>query len=101
MSERLGYAAKSAIRMLKVKDMKRKKREPVPLTEDRMLRIFSEARRPIGIDELENIFSRERPKRRELMKVVNALIAKGRVIELKNKRFGLTREMNLISGTLW
>ncbi len=71
------------------------------MTEDTVLRIFTSARRPVGIDELENIFGRDRPKRRALMKLVNSLIAKGRVIELKNKRFGLTREMNLVSGTLW
>lgn len=81
--------------------MGRKRKEPVSITEDTMMRIFSEARRPVGIDELENILSRARPRRRELMKIVNSLIAKGRVIELKNKRFGLTKEMNIISGTLW
>lgn len=81
--------------------MKRKRKGPAPFTEDSLLRVLSSARRPVGIEELEGIFSRERPKRRELMKMINSLIAKGRVIELKNNRFGLTREMNLISGTLW
>ncbi len=81
--------------------MKRKRKDPVSVTEDNILKIFSNARRPVGIDELENIFSQDRPKRSELMKIINSLIAKGRVIELKNKRFGLTKEMNLISGTLW
>ncbi len=77
------------------------RKDPISITEDKMLRIFSNARRPVGIDELENIFSQGRPNRRELMKIINSLIAKGRLIELKNKRFGLTKEMNLISGTLW
>lgn len=81
--------------------MKRRRKDPVAITEDRLLRIFSEARRPVGIDELENILGGGKPKRRELMKIITSLIAKGRVIELKNKRFGLTKEMNLISGTLW
>ncbi len=66
-----------------------------------MLRILRNSRRPVGIDELESIFSGGRLKRRDVMKVINSLIEKGRVIELKNKRFGLTREMNLVSGTLW
>ncbi len=65
------------------------------------MRVFLSARRPVGIDELENVFIREKPKRRELMKMIASLIAKGRVIELKNKRFGVTKEMNLVSGTLW
>jgi ribonuclease R len=81
--------------------MKRRRKGPAPVTEDSLLRVLSSARRPVGIDELEKIFSREGTKRRELMKMIDALIAKGRVIELKNKRFGLTKEMNLVSGTLW
>lgn len=35
------------------------------------------------------------------MRHLRTLISKGRVIELKNKRFGLTKEMDLVSGTLW
>lgn len=66
-----------------------------------MLRIFRNSRRPVGIDELESIFGGRRLKRRDIMKVINSLVEKGRVIELKNKRFGLTREMNLVSGILW
>ena len=81
--------------------MKRGKKDPISITEDKMLRIFSNARRPVGIDELETIFRQGRPNRRELMKIIHSLIAKGRLIELKNKRFGLTKEMNLVSGTLW
>jgi ribonuclease R len=91
---------KNVIRILKVVRMTRRRKEPATLSEDAMLRIFRNSRRPVGIDELENIFSGGRLKRRDLMKVLNSLIAKGSVIELKNKRFGLTREMNLVSGTL-
>ncbi len=81
--------------------MKRRKKDTIFVTEGKILRIFSEAHRPVGIDELENILSRGRSKRRELTKIINSLIEKGRVIELKNKRFGLTKKLNLISGTLW
>ena len=81
--------------------MKRRKKGPAPFTEDSLLRVFSSARRPVGIDELESIFGRDRLRRRELMKMISSLVAQGRVIALKNKRFGLTKEMNLISGTLW
>ncbi len=80
--------------------MKKRKKDIRPITDDQVLRVLSSARRPVGIDELESIFRRGKPNRRELLKLLGALIAKGRVIELRNKRFGLTKEMDLISGTL-
>jgi len=72
-----------------------------PVTDAQVLKVLSSARRPMGIDELENIFRRGKLNRRELLRLLGTLIAKGRVIELKNKRFGLTKEMDLVSGTLW
>jgi ribonuclease R len=80
--------------------MKKRKKDIHPITDDQVLRVLSRARRPVGIDELESIFRRGKPNRRELLKLLGTLITKGRVIELRNKRFGLTKEMDLVSGTL-
>jgi len=80
---------------------KKRKRDAEPITDAQVLRVLSGARRPLGIEELEDIFGRGRPGRRDIIRHLRALMAKGRVIELKNKRFGLTREMDLVSGTLW
>lgn len=80
--------------------MKKRKKYIRPITDDQVLRVLSSARRPVGIDELESIFRRGKPNRRELLKLLGTLIVKGRVIELRNKRFGLTKEMDLVSGTL-
>ncbi|MHB8110114.1 MAG: ribonuclease R [Syntrophorhabdaceae bacterium] len=81
--------------------MGQKKKEMRPINEEQILKVFKSARRPIGIDELEVFFSRGRTKRHELVKLVNGLITKGSITRLKNKRFGLNEEMDLISGTLW
>ncbi|MEN6616974.1 MAG: VacB/RNase II family 3'-5' exoribonuclease, partial [Syntrophorhabdus sp.] len=81
--------------------MGHKKKEVRPINEEQLLKIFKSARRPIGIDELEIFFSRGKPGRRELVKLVNGLIVKGSITRLKNKRFGLNEEMDLVAGTLW
>lgn len=81
--------------------MRKRKKETQPITDAQVLRALSGARRPVGIEELEIAFRRARPNRRELLRILGTLIAKGRVIELRNKRFGLTKEMDLVSGTLW
>ncbi|HOD74920.1 MAG TPA: ribonuclease R [Syntrophorhabdaceae bacterium] len=87
--------------MRKKGTVKQGKRDAEPITDTQVLRVLSSARRPVGIDELGDVFGRGRPGRRDIMRHLRSLIAKGRVTELKNKRFGLTREMDLLSGTLW
>jgi len=87
--------------MRKKKRAKKKGRDARVVTDTQILRVLSEARRPVGIDELENFFGQGVPGRSEIMRLLRALMARGLVIELKNKRFGLTREMDLITGTLW
>ncbi len=81
--------------------MKKTKKDTPQLTEDHVLKVLSGARRPVSLDELENIFKPGRSNRKDLKRLLGVLIAQGRVIELKNKRFGITKEMNLVSGTLW
>ena len=83
------------------KNMRKRKKETRQLTEEQVFKIFTSAKRPIGFDELENIFRTGRAERRDLKKIIGNLISRGRVIELKNRKFGLTKEMNLVSGTLW
>lgn len=80
--------------------MKKRKKDIQPLSDDQIFKVLVSARRPVGIDELESIFRRGKPNRRELLRLLGTLIAKGQVTELRNKRFGVTKEMDLISGTL-
>ena len=79
--------------------MKKRRKVIQPLSDDQIFRVLVSARRPVGIDELVNIFRKGKPNRRELLRLLGTLIAKGRVTELKNKRFGVTKEMDLVSGT--
>ncbi len=80
---------------------KRKKKEARQLTEEDVLKVLTGARRPVGFDELEGIFAAGGSDRRELKRLLGNLVEKGRVTQLKNKRFGITKEMNLVTGTLW
>ncbi|HOW54959.1 MAG TPA: ribonuclease R [Syntrophorhabdaceae bacterium] len=81
---------------------KRKKKEASPqLTEEHLLKVLLGARRPVGFDELENVFAPGRSIRKDLKRLLGSLVEKGRVTQLRNKRFGITKEMNLITGTLW
>lgn len=80
---------------------KRKKKETRQLTEEDVLKVILGARRPVSFDELENIFASGGSNRKELKRLLGNIIEKGRVTQLRNKRFGITKEMNLLTGTLW
>ena len=81
--------------------MRKTKKERLRITDEDLLKALSSAKRPVSMKELESVFLRDRPGRRVLRRLLDNLISKGRITELKNNRFGLTREMNLVSGTLW
>jgi len=79
----------------------RKNRNQREITKEIILRIFKQERRPIAPSELVAILSLNKKQGRILKQLLNDLLRDGSIIQLKNKRYGLSAEMNLISGTLW
>lgn len=79
----------------------RKKRSQQELTKDIILRIFKQEKKPIAPSELVAILSLDKKQGKSMKQLLKGLVRDGSIIELKNRRFGLPREMNLVSGTLW
>ncbi len=57
--------------------------------------------RTLAFGELVYLLDARTREKRELKALLQGLVKDGSVIKLKNKRFGLPREMNLLPGTLW
>lgn len=79
----------------------RKERNRQELTRDVVLNIFKREKKPIAHSELVAILSLNKKQSKNLKQILTILIRDGSIIALKNKRYGLPREMDLVSGTLW
>jgi ribonuclease R len=79
----------------------RKKREQPELTKDALLKIFKQEKKPIAPSEVVAILGLNKKQGKGLKHLLKTLVREGSIVELKNKRYGLPREMNLVSGTLW
>jgi ribonuclease R len=78
-----------------------KKKYPLELTKDILLKIFKKEKKPLAPSELVAILSLNKKQGKTLKQLLKNLVRDGSIVELKNKRYGLPREMNLVSGTLW
>jgi ribonuclease R len=79
----------------------RRVRNRQELTQDFILKIFKQEKKPIAPGELVAILSLDKKQGKSLKQILKNLARDGSIVELKNKRYGLPREMNLVSGTLW
>ena len=78
-----------------------KKKYPLELTKDILLKIFKKEKKPLAPTELVAILSLNKKQGKTLKQLLKNLVRDGSIVELKNKRYGMPREMNLVSGTLW
>jgi ribonuclease R len=79
----------------------KKNRDRLELTKDIILRIFKKEKKPVSLNELVAGLSLNKKQGKMLKQLLKGLVRDGSIIELKNKRYGLPREMNLVTGTLW
>ena len=79
----------------------RKVRNMQELTKEIILKIFKREKKPIALSELVAILSLNKKQGKSLKQILNGLVRDGSIVELKNKRYGMPREMDLVSGTLW
>jgi len=78
-----------------------KKKYPLELTKDILIQIFKKEKKPLAPSELVAILSLNKKQGKTLKQLLKNLVRDGSIVELKNKRYGMPREMNLVSGTLW
>lgn len=80
--------------------MRRRKREQ-EVTREIILKIFKQEKRPLAQNELATLLNLGKREGKMLKRTLKALVHDGSLLELKNKRYGLPREMNLVAGTFW
>ena len=78
-----------------------KKKYPLELTKDILFKIFKKEKKPLAPSEFVAILSLNKKQGKTLKQLLKNLVRDGSIVELKNKRYGMPREMNLVSGTLW
>jgi ribonuclease R len=77
-----------------------KRNPPNDLTRERLLGLFRDAGRPLAAGDIYNILQLPREGKKLAKQLLGDLVAEGSIVKLRNKRYGLPREMNLVAGTL-
>ncbi|MBA4390334.1 MAG: ribonuclease R [Syntrophus sp. (in: bacteria)] len=71
------------------------------VNEKNLLSVFKEAKRPLGMHHFNEFFAINTKQRKALKRLLKDLIKKGLLLKLKNNMFGISDEMDLVTGTLW
>jgi ribonuclease R len=79
---------------------RRRRRKGPGSLEDRILRTFQEAARPLLLEELLHMFDGGQAQAEVVTGAVDQLVARGQLVSLKGGRFGLAEKMNLVVGEL-
>jgi ribonuclease R len=79
---------------------KRRRRKGPGTKEDRILRTFQEAARPLLMEELVGLLHADPAQAEAVAAAVNQLVGRGQLVSLKGGRFGLAEKMNLVAGEL-
>lgn len=82
--------------------MKKRKHTNISTFDEKVLtRILAQEGRPLSLNELIDRLRIGRKQRKELKRFLRDLNEKGSVVRLKSGTYGIPREMNLMTGTLW
>jgi hypothetical protein len=68
--------------------------------EDRILRTFQEAARPLLMEEMLRLLNAGQAQAEAVAGAVDQLVTRGQLVSLKGGRFGLAEKMNLVAGEL-
>lgn len=79
----------------------KKKIIALPINKDSLLKILRLEKRPMGFSEIERKFHAVKKDKKILKSTLSQMIREGSIIRLKNKRYGLPGEMNLLTGKLF
>lgn len=80
--------------------MKKTKKTPVINKED-IQKILKESKRPLSLKELKKTLQLGKAERQIIRTLMKDLLREGSLIMLKSGLYGIPKEMNLKSGTLW
>jgi ribonuclease R len=78
-----------------------KKLLPEDFTKSDLLELFKSAQKPLSINEIRGFVESWKAKKKDVKKAMKELMGDGAIIRLRNNRFGLPDEMNLLVGVLW
>jgi ribonuclease R len=78
-----------------------KKNRAEPFSENSILQIFKRERRPLSAEDLRRILDFEKSEKKQIKRLLKDLVRSGRLVRIRDNRFGIPDEMNLEIGTLW
>lgn len=76
------------------------KADAIDLLSSRILTVMKDAGRPLFIKEINKLAELNEKERHESRHVVDALVSKGLILQIKGKRYGLSDLMHLVTGNL-
>lgn len=79
----------------------KKKRSPSDPAKEVVLAMFKKEKKPLTVGDLAGIMNLNPKQTRTVMRLIRNLVREGSIVNLKNKRYGIPQEMNLVPGTLW
>jgi len=77
------------------------KKPPAELTDKSLLRIFQREKRPLSMNDLKNMVDAWKGRKKDVKKLLRNMVRVGALVRLKDDRYGIPDEMNLLVGTLW
>ncbi len=80
---------------------KQKSTAAATLNKENILKILKESKKPVNLKEIEKKLRINRSERKTTRTLIREMLQEGAVILLKNGMYGIPREMNLSTGTLW
>ena len=78
-----------------------KKTATRPVDKDGLLKIFKQEKRPLALGDLQKVLGLRKEDNKSLKAFLKEMMREGLIVGLRNNRFGIPREMNLETGTLW
>ena len=77
------------------------KNPPAELTDKSLLRVFEREKRPLSMNDLNNMVDAWKGRKKDVKKLLRNMVRAGALVRLKDDRYGIPDEMNLLVGTLW
>ncbi len=71
------------------------------ISEDGILQLFKREKRPLSTEDVRRVLDIQKSEKQQIKRVLKELVKAGRLVRIRENRFGIPTEMNLEIGTLW
>ncbi|HVN25698.1 MAG TPA: ribonuclease R [Syntrophorhabdales bacterium] len=78
-----------------------KKQRDESVSQDDILQVFKKEKRPLSVEDLRRVLNWHRSQKKQIRKSLQELVRAGKLVRIRENRFGIPDEMNLEIGILW